>query len=66
MTSEVCNIPSYDGLGDVNIFLDDYEEQVPKYQRLPALDISLKSTPARWWNAHKKNIEDWQECQILI
>ena len=29
MTFEVCNLPSYDGLGDVNTFLDDYEEQVP-------------------------------------
>lgn len=29
MISEVCNLPSYDGLGDVNTFLNDYEEQVP-------------------------------------
>lgn len=26
MISEVCNIPSYDGLGDVNNFINDYEE----------------------------------------
>ena len=57
MTSEVCNLPSYDVLGDVNIFLDEYEEQVPENQRLLALDIALKVTPARWWGAHKKNIE---------
>ena len=30
MTYEVHNLPSYDALGDVNIFLDDYEEQVPE------------------------------------
>ena len=59
MTSEVCNLPYYDGLGDVNIFLDDYEEQVPESQILLALDIALKATPARWWGTHKKNIGDW-------
>lgn len=26
MAYEVCNMPSYDGLGGVNIFLDEYEE----------------------------------------
>ena len=26
MISEVCNLPSYDVLGDVNTFLNDYEE----------------------------------------
>jgi len=57
MTSEVCNLPYYDGLSDVNIFLDEYVEQVPKIKRLLALDIALKATPDRWWGAHKKNIE---------
>lgn len=48
MTSEVCNFPSYDSLGDVNIFLNEYEEQVPKSQILLALDIALKDTLVRW------------------
>ena len=29
IVSEVCNMPSYDGLGDVNTFINDYDEQVP-------------------------------------
>ena len=62
MISEVCNMSSYDGLGDVNIFLNGYEEQVPENQRLSALDIALKDTLARLWNAHKKNIGGWHEC----
>ena len=66
MTSNVCNLPSYDGLGDVNIFLTDYEEQVLENQILLALDIALKSTPDRWQGAHKKNIEGWQECRKLM
>ena len=55
MIYEVCNLPSYDGLGDVNTFINDYEEQVPQNQKISALDIALKATPARRWNAHKKN-----------
>jgi len=66
MTCEVCNLPSYDGLDDLNFFLDNCEEQVPESQRLLALDIALKSTPARWWGTLKNNIGGWQECQRLI
>lgn len=66
MTCEVRKLPSYDGLGDVNVFLDDYEGQVLERQKLIALDIALKSTPARWWGTHKKNIRDWQECRRLM
>lgn len=62
MTSKVCNLPSYDGLVDVNVSCDDYEEHVPKNQRLLALDIALKAIPDRWWGTHKKTIEGWKEC----
>lgn len=54
-----------DGLGDVNVFLNNYEEWVPKIQRLLALDITLKATPARWWSTHK-NIEGCHECRRLM
>lgn len=66
ITSEVCNLPSYDGLGDINTFINGYEKQVPENQRLLALDIALKSIPTRWWSAHKKHIGDWQECRWLM
>lgn len=66
MISFLCNLPSYDGLGDVNTFLNNYEEQVLENQRLSALDIALKATVARWWNAHKKNIGGWKECQRMM
>ena len=65
MIYEVCNLHSYDGLGDVNNFLNDYEENVPENKRFLALDIALKSTPTRWCNTHKKNIGGWQECRRL-
>jgi len=66
MTSKVSNLPSYDILGDINTFFDDYEERVQENQRLLDLDVALKSTHIRWWGEHKKNIEDWQECQRLM
>ena len=56
MTSEVCNYPSYDVSGDINTFLEEYEQQVLECQILLALDIALRATPARWWGTHKKNI----------
>jgi len=30
MSSEVRNLPSYDGLTDVDIFLDAFEREVPE------------------------------------
>ncbi len=36
------------------------------YKRELALDVALKATPARWWNAHKKHIDSWPECQRLL
>jgi hypothetical protein len=35
-------------------------------QRLLALDISLKDTPTRWWDAHKETIKDWYQCKRLL
>lgn len=63
---EVCNLSYYDGLGDINNFLEDYEEQVPECQRLLAMDIALRDTLVRWWGTHKKNIRTWKEFRRLI
>jgi hypothetical protein len=35
-------------------------------QRLLAVDITLKATPARWWGAHKGTIKDWYQCKQLL
>jgi hypothetical protein len=43
-----------------------YEEEVSDNQRLLVLDITLKATPARWWGAHKQNIQDWYQCKRLL
>ncbi len=64
--SDVCTLSTYDGLSDVHIFLHEYCAQVPFPQRLVALDIMLQATPARWWVAHKHNINSWEERQRLL
>lgn len=56
MTTEVCHLPFHDGLVNINTFIEEYEEQVPKCQRLLALNLALRATPARWWVTHKKKI----------
>lgn len=66
MTTEVCDLPFNDGLGNINTFIEEYEEHVPQCQRLLAMDITLRATLARWWGTHKKNIGTWQECRRLI
>jgi hypothetical protein len=38
---EVCEVPIFDGLFDIQEFLQDYEAQIPLSQRLKTLDVSL-------------------------
>ena len=64
--SEVSQIPTFSGFSQVKEFLVEYEIQVPSFQRLKALDVALRATPARWWVAHKQNIATWETCQRLL
>ena len=48
MKTEVCDLPFYDGLGDINTFLEEYKEKVSDFQIFLALDIALRATPTRW------------------
>ena len=47
-------------------FLKQYEDEVLENHRLLALDLALKATPARWWDAHKETITDWYQCKRLL
>lgn len=38
VSSEVRNLPTYDGLSDVDVFLDAFERQVLEKQCFQALD----------------------------
>jgi hypothetical protein len=50
-------------VNDLEEFLTRYEDEVLPNQRLLALDMELKETPARWWGAHKETIRDWYQCK---
>ena len=42
VSSEVRNMLTYNGLNDVDVFLDAFEREVPKNQRFQALDWALR------------------------
>jgi hypothetical protein len=66
MGIEVSNLPTLDGLNHLEAFLAEFERIVPVQQRMLALDEALKSTLARWWGTHKKNIAEWVQCRTLL
>ena len=59
VSSEVRKLPHYDGLTDVDLFLDDFECEVPEDHRFQALELALLTTPARWWGTHKDSFSGW-------
>jgi hypothetical protein len=63
--TEVSNLPTFDGLNQLETFLLAFEV-VPVQQILLALDEALKTTPARWWGTHKRNIVDRIQCHTLM
>lgn len=56
--SVVRNLPTYDGLNELDTFLDAFEREVPKNKHFQALDWALHTTPARWWGTHKGVFDD--------
>ena len=63
---EERNLPTYDGLNEVDTFLDAFEREVSKNQCFQALDCVLHATPTRWWGMHKGSFDDWRECRRLM
>lgn len=48
VSSEVRKLPYYDGLTDVDVFLDEFEREVPENHHFQALELALRATPTRW------------------
>ena len=59
-------MPYYDGLTDVDKFLDAFEGEVTEKRHLQALDLALHATPARWWGTHKDNFDGWCEYKRMM
>jgi hypothetical protein len=64
--TEIREPPSFHRENDLKVFLAQYKDEVLGNQRLLALDIALKATPARWWGAHKETIKAWYQCKWLL
>ena len=64
--SEVSTLPIFDGLSDIQIFVQEYEAQLLYSERLQHLVVALRATPTRWWTAHQQNIVTWDTCRRLL
>nr|KUM49186.1 hypothetical protein ABT39_MTgene3735 [Picea glauca] len=61
--TELRDPPMYDGTINVEDLLSSMEYRVVEEQRIPALDMLLKATPARWWDTHKEDLTTWDAVQ---
>ena len=66
VSSKVRSLPYYDGLNEVDKFLDAFEREVLEKHRFQALDLALCATPARWWGMHKDNFDGWREYRRMM
>jgi hypothetical protein len=64
--TKLCDPPRYDGLTDISLFVKEFELQVPEQKMLLALDVVLKATPTRWWDAHNVGMKELLKCRILM
>ena len=64
--TKVCDLPTYEGLPNLDTFLIEFEDKVLEPQRLLALDVALKATLTKWWVAHKQSISEWSQCWWLL
>jgi hypothetical protein len=64
--TKVSNVPTFDGLNNIETFIFEFEGIVPVQQRLLALDEALKEIPTRWWGTHKNHITNWVQCPTLF
>ena len=66
MSTEVRDMPTYDGLNEVDTFLDAFERKVLEKKRFQALDWVMCATSTRWQGTHKGSFDDWRECSRMM
>ena len=64
--SKVRNFPYYDGLTNVDKFLDSCERKVLEDHRFQVLDLTLRTTLARWWGMQKDNFDEWHDYRRMM
>lgn len=63
---EVMNLPTYDGLIEVDDFLNKFEREVLEQQHFESLKWVLRTMPTRWWGIYEISFEDWCEWRRKI
>lgn len=63
---EVRDIPMYDGLSEVDNFLNRFKGEVSEQKRFEALKWVLCAMPARWWSTHQRSFKDMCECRVMM
>jgi len=66
VSSEVKDLSHYDGLTDVDWFLDAFEREVQEKHHFQALEWVLHVTLARWWGMHKDSFGDWRDYRMMM
>jgi len=66
VTTQVQDLPTYDGLTAVDEFLNKFESIVPEHQWFDALKWALRATPARWWGTQQGNYENWRDRRRMM
>ena len=66
VATKIVELPIYEALLVLPELLREFEKKVFEPQRILALDIALKATPARCWATHKQMIRDQEQCQRLM
>jgi len=58
ISMEVRDFPTYDGLSEVDDFLNKFERELLKQQCFEALKWVLHAMPVRWWGACQEIFTD--------
>jgi len=66
VSTEVRDLPTYDGLGEVNSFLDRLKREMPERQCFQALNCVLRAMAMWWWGIHRRSFEDWCTCRKML
>jgi len=66
VSTEVRNLLHYDGLTNVELFLDEFEREVLEEHQFQALELALHATPSYWWGTHKERFARWREYKRMM
>lgn len=64
--TELRDLPIFNGTKDVQDLMEDISLMIPEEHLVPTLDITLRSTPSKWWATHKENLGNWEEVQPTL